>query len=170
MDPTAAGNAAAATRTVGGRLVNTSGGRGRRPKKKPSFARDAQLARDGARLMTGPFRPPGEPPVFTPAAAAAPAALPIPRHRPPLPLLTSPPAMTITAVCPGDVFTCPDGSVVSREIVNGGCNFAPCPDRAYPVGTAGGHLFPVWVGGGGTGTGPDDGGASTAIGESVHPH
>ena len=68
MDPRAAGNAAAATRTVGGRLVNTSGGRGRRPKKKPSFARDAQLARDGARLMTGPFRPPGEPPVFTPTA------------------------------------------------------------------------------------------------------
>jgi len=68
MDPTAAGNAAAAIRTVGGRPVNTSGGQGRRPKKKPSFARDARLARDGARLMTGPFRPPGEPPVFTPTA------------------------------------------------------------------------------------------------------
>jgi len=38
MDPTAAGNADAATRTVGGKPVNTSGGRGRRPKKKPSFA------------------------------------------------------------------------------------------------------------------------------------
>jgi hypothetical protein len=74
MDPTAAGNAAASSRTVGGRPVNTAGGRGRRP-KKPSFARDDRLARDGARLMTGPFRPPGEPPVFTPAAAAAPAAL-----------------------------------------------------------------------------------------------
>jgi len=68
MDPTAAGNATAATHTVGGRPVNTSGGRGRRPKKIPSFARDARLARDGARLMTGSFRPPGEPPVFTPAA------------------------------------------------------------------------------------------------------
>ena len=55
MDPKAAGNAAAASRTVGGRPVNTSGGRGRRP-KKPSFGRDARLARDGARLMTGPFR------------------------------------------------------------------------------------------------------------------
>jgi len=51
------------------------------------------------------------------------------------------------AVCPGDVLACPDGSVVSREIVDGGCNFAPCPDRAYPVGTAGGHFFPVWGGG-----------------------
>ena len=74
MDPTAAGNAAAASHTVGGRPVNTSaGGRGRRP-KKPSFGWDARLARDGARFMTGPFRPPGEPPVFTPAAAPAPAA------------------------------------------------------------------------------------------------
>ena len=31
------------------------------------------MVRDGARLMTGPFRPPGEPPVFPPTAAAAPA-------------------------------------------------------------------------------------------------
>ena len=108
----------------------------------PGPSRDARLAQDGARLMTGPFRPPGEPPVFTPAAAAAPAALPLPlpRHRPLLPLLTSPPATTITAVCPGDVLACPDGLVVSREIVDGGCNFAPCPDRAYPVGTAGSVL------------------------------
>jgi hypothetical protein len=50
------------------------------------------------------------------------------------------------AVCPGDVLACPDGSVVSRE--TGGCNFAPCPDRAYPVGAAGGHFFPVWGSGG----------------------
>ena len=52
------------------------------------------------------------------------------------------------AVCPGDVLACPDGSVVSREIRDGGCNFAPCPDWAYPVGTAGGHFFPVWGSGG----------------------
>ena len=43
MDPRAAGNAAAASHTVGGRPVNTSGGRGRRPKKL-SFGRDARLA------------------------------------------------------------------------------------------------------------------------------
>jgi hypothetical protein len=73
MDPTAAGNAAAASRTVGGRPVNTARGRGRRP-KKPSFGRDARLARDGARLMTGPLRPSDKPPVFTPADAAAPTA------------------------------------------------------------------------------------------------
>ena len=77
MDPTAAGNAAAASHTVGGRPVNTSGGRGRR-KKKPLFVRDARLAQDGARLMTSPFRPPGKPPVFTPAAAVAPTPAPAP--------------------------------------------------------------------------------------------
>jgi hypothetical protein len=50
--------------------VNFSGRRGR-PPKKPSFARDDGLARDGARLMTGPFRQSGLPPF---AASAAPAA------------------------------------------------------------------------------------------------
>ena len=145
--------------------------------------RDALLAQDGARLMTGPFRPPGEPPVFTPAAAdaiavlpllhptaALPLLLPLPRHRPPLPILNSPPAMTITAVCPGDVLTCPDSTVVSREIVDGGCNFALCPDRAYPVGTTGGNFFPMWGGGGGSGSGRDNGGAAHAIGKSAPPH
>jgi len=52
------------------------------------------------------------------------------------------------AVCPGDVLACPDALVVSREVGDGGCNFAPCPDRAYPVGTSGGHFFPVWGSGG----------------------
>jgi len=66
--PSTAGNAAAASCTVGGRPVSTAGGQGCHP-KKPSFGRDPRLARDGARLITGPFRPPGEPPVFTPAAA-----------------------------------------------------------------------------------------------------
>ena len=77
MDPTAAGNAATGSYTVEGRPVNTARGRSRRP-KMPSFGRDARLARDGARLMTGPFRPPGKPPVFTPAAAAAAAPAPAP--------------------------------------------------------------------------------------------
>ena len=70
MDPTSASNDATATHTVGGgRPVNTDGHRGR-PLKKPSFGRDARLvqdgalAQDGAWLMTGPFRPPNEPPVF----------------------------------------------------------------------------------------------------------
>ena len=105
------------------------------------------------------------------AACIYPSCRPLllPQHRPPLPLLTSPPAMTITAVCPGDVLVCPDGLVVSREIVDGGCNFAPCPDRAYPVGTAGGHFFPVWGGRGGSGSSRDDGGAARAIGKSVLP-
>ena len=53
---------AKATHTVRGRPVNTDGRRGL-PLKKPSFGRDAwlvqygTLAQDGARLMTGPFRP-----------------------------------------------------------------------------------------------------------------
>ena len=69
MDPTSAGNDATATHTVGGRPVNTDGHRGH-PLKKPSFGRDARLvqdgalAQDGAWLMTGPFHPPNEPPVF----------------------------------------------------------------------------------------------------------
>ena len=69
MDPTSAGNDATATHTVGGRPVNTDGHRGH-PLKKPSFGRDARLvqdgalAKDGAWLMTGPFHPPNEPPVF----------------------------------------------------------------------------------------------------------
>ena len=78
MDPTAAGNAAAASHTVGVRPVNNSGGRGRCSKKMPLFARDARLAGDGSRLMTGLFRPPGKPPVFAPAAAAAVAPAPAP--------------------------------------------------------------------------------------------
>jgi hypothetical protein len=62
-------------RTVEGRpvTVNFSGHRGR-PPKKPSLARDDRLARDGARLMTGPFRPPGEPPFAAPAVPAAASA------------------------------------------------------------------------------------------------
>ena len=76
MDSSTAGDSAATGRTVGGRSVNFSGHRGRPPKKKPSFGRDDRLARDGARLMTGPFRPPGKLPFAAPAApvAAAPAA------------------------------------------------------------------------------------------------
>ena len=73
MDRTAAGNAAMAGRTVGGRPVNIAGRWGNRP-KKPSFVRDARLAQDGAWLMTGPFCLPGEPSVFCPAAAHAAAA------------------------------------------------------------------------------------------------
>ena len=100
--------------------------------------------------MTGPPALPASrlylPPL--PLPLLLPLPLPLPRHRPLLPLLTSPSATTITSVCPGDVIACPDGKVVSREIVDGGCNFAPCPDRAYPVGTAGGHFFPVWGSGG----------------------
>jgi hypothetical protein len=42
MDPTSAGNAAAASHTVGGRPVNTSGGRGHCPKKNHLFVRDAR--------------------------------------------------------------------------------------------------------------------------------
>jgi hypothetical protein len=82
MDPTSAGNAAAASHTVGGRPVNTSGSRGCRPTKMPSFARDARLARNGAWLMTGPFRPPDEPPVFTPAVSATAAVAPAPAPAP----------------------------------------------------------------------------------------
>ena len=52
MDPTAAGNAATGSYTVEGRPVNTARGQGRRP-KKPSFGRDARLARDVA-LLTVP--------------------------------------------------------------------------------------------------------------------
>jgi hypothetical protein len=119
----------------GGRPVNTSGGRGRR---------DVRLAQYGAWLMTGPPALPASrlylPPL--PLLLPLPLPLPLPRHRPLLPLLTSPPATPITSVCPGDVIACPDGKVVSRDIVDGGCNFAPCPNRAYPVGTAGGHFFP----------------------------
>ena len=79
MDSSTAGDSAANGRTVGGRpvAVNFSGHRGR-PPKKPSFARDDRLARDGARLMTGPFHPPSEPPVFTPAATATAAPPPAP--------------------------------------------------------------------------------------------
>jgi hypothetical protein len=95
---TTAGNSAATGRTVGGRpvTVNFSGRRGR-PPKKPSFARDDRLARDGARLMTGPFRPPGEPPFAVPAAPAAPAtasaSIVVAVGRPALP----PPAAAATA-------------------------------------------------------------------------
>jgi hypothetical protein len=53
--------------------VNFSGRRGR-PPKKPSFARDDRLARDGARLMTGPFRQSGLPAFAAPAAPAAASA------------------------------------------------------------------------------------------------
>ena len=52
MDPGAADNAVTASCTVGEGPVNTSGHRGRRP-KKPSFGRDARLARDVA-LLTVP--------------------------------------------------------------------------------------------------------------------
>ena len=68
MDSSAAGDSAATGRTVGGRSVNFSGCRGH-PLKKPSFGRDDRLARDGARLMTGPFRPPAL--LLLPAAPAA---------------------------------------------------------------------------------------------------
>ena len=75
MDSSTAGDSAATGRTVGGRpvTVNFSGRRGR-PPKKPSFARDDRLARDGARLMTGPFRQSGLPPFAAPAAPAAASA------------------------------------------------------------------------------------------------
>ena len=39
--------------------------------KKPSFARDDRLARDGARSMTGPFRPPALLLHAAPAAASS---------------------------------------------------------------------------------------------------
>jgi hypothetical protein len=50
--------------------VNFSGRQGR-PPKKPSFARDARLAQDGARLMTGPFHPPALLLPTSPTAASA---------------------------------------------------------------------------------------------------
>ena len=75
MDSSTAGGYAANGRTVGGRPVAVNfSGRWGRPPKKPSFVRDNRLARDGARLMTGPFRPPGKPPFATPAAPAAASA------------------------------------------------------------------------------------------------
>ena len=73
--------------------VNFSGRRGR-PPKKPLFARDNQLARDGARLMTGPFRQSGLPPFAAPAApAAASASIVVAVGRPAFP----PPAAAATA-------------------------------------------------------------------------
>ena len=68
MDSSTAGGSAATGRTVGGRSVNFSGCRGR-PPKKPLFGRDDRLARDGARLMTGHFRPPAL--LLLPAAPTA---------------------------------------------------------------------------------------------------
>ena len=108
MDSSTACGSAATGHTVGGRSVNFSGCQGH-PIKKPSFARDDRLARDGARLMTGPFCPPAQLLHAAPAAASAsivaavgrpaappPAATPL---WPPLPLLISPTAIsTMTAM------------------------------------------------------------------------
>ncbi len=67
MDSFTAGDSAATGRTIGERSVNFSDRQGH-PPKKPLFARDARLAQDGTRLMTGPFRPPA---LLLPAAPAA---------------------------------------------------------------------------------------------------
>ena len=88
MDSSTACGSAATGHTVGGRSVNFSGCQGH-PIKKPSFARDDRLARDGARLMTGPFCPPAQlstplpplllPPSWRPLGALPPPPL-LPRH------------------------------------------------------------------------------------------
>ncbi len=107
MNPSTAGDSAATGCTVGGRpvTVNFSGRQGR-PPKKPSFARDDRLARDGARLMTGPFRPPGRPPFAAPAApAAASASIVVAIGRPAFP----PPAAAAAASAVVDLTFSNDG-------------------------------------------------------------
>ncbi len=56
-------------------------------RKKSLFTRDDRLAQDGARMMTGPFRPPTLPPsdANTTTSAAEPLPL-LPPTPPPLPL------------------------------------------------------------------------------------
>ena len=74
MNSSTAGDSAATGHTVGRRPVNIVGRLVRPSSKNPSFARDDGLARDGARLVTGPFRPPALLPFSAPAADAAASA------------------------------------------------------------------------------------------------